>query len=304
VAVGSDDRYGDMVTWLALIVNDGGGSADERRIGAVRDALDRAGLDYRAFPIAGDPTRAAREAVEAGADRLVACGGDGTVGAVAAIAVESDVPLGVVPLGTLNHFARDIGIPDEPEQAVEVLVADSRRRIDVGVANDIVFLNNAGVGSYPLIVHRREQMERRLGKWLAMVAAIRAVFPHRPETIHLSVDGELIDMRATVVFFGNNDYVVEEGRFTRSRLDAGVLSVIVVRAERTWDALRLGIRVARDRLRSDGDLDHRLGTRITLEVVGRNELLLSHDGEVTSVTTPLQVHVRERALEVIAPPER
>ena len=214
------------------------------------------------------------------------------------------VPLGVVPLGTLNHFARDIGISDKPEQAVEVLVADSRRRIDVGVANDIVFLNNAGVGSYPLIVHRREQMERRLGKWLAMVAAIRAVFPHRPETIHLKVDGELIDMRATVVFFGNNDYVVEEGRFTRSRS----MPALVRRSScgRSGRGMRFDSAFASpaDRVRSERDLDHRLGTSITLEVVGRNELLLSHDGEVTSVTTPLQVCVRERALEVIAPPER
>ena len=238
------------MTWLGLILNDGGGSADEGRIGAVRDALDRAGLDYRSFPIDGDPTRAARQAVEAGADRLVACGGDGTVGAVAAVAVESDLPLGVVPLGTLNHFARDLGIPDEPEQAVEVLVADSRRRIDVGVANDIVFVNNAGVGSYPLIVHRREQMERRLGKWLAMVAAIRAVFPHRPETIHLNVDGGAHR-------HARHGGVLRQQRLRRrrrslhpSRLDAGTLSVVVVRAERTWDALRLAIRVARDRVRS------------------------------------------------------
>ncbi|MEY4953200.1 MAG: hypothetical protein RL299_1624, partial [Pseudomonadota bacterium] len=119
-----------------------------------------------------DVTVYAKLAVAEGASVVVAGGGDGTQNAVASVLVGTDVAMGVLPMGTLNHFAKDMGIPLDIDQAVETVITGQTTRIDVGKVNDRIFLNNASLGLYPRIVRERETLQRHgWGKWLAFVRA-------------------------------------------------------------------------------------------------------------------------------------
>jgi len=120
---------------------------------------------------------AAKQLVGERAPLLVAGGGDGTMNAVASVLAGSDTALGVLPLGTLNHFARDLRLPLALDAAVETVVQGRRKSIDVGEVNHRVFVNNSSLGLYPAMVHQREKLRRRLGggKWHAMLRAMLIV---------------------------------------------------------------------------------------------------------------------------------
>ena len=160
---------------IALIVNPGSGGGRGPGARELLALCERAGLAARLHDAGGDGgvERALREALATQPRMLVAAGGDGTVNAVAAAAIEHDLPLGVLPLGTLNHFARDLDIPPDPEGAVAVLASGEERRVDAARANDGLFLNNASLGLYATIVVQRERLQRRLGssKWSALLRA-------------------------------------------------------------------------------------------------------------------------------------
>ena len=168
----------------------------------------------------------ARQARETGG--LVAVGGgDGTVSAVAAALVDGSVPLGVLPMGTLNHFAKDLGIPLDLEGAVRTLFTGTEARVDVGEVNGRVFLNNSSVGLYPQIVREREREQQHgRSKWVAFAHATARVL-RRGVTLHVEVQADrggphLLD--TPFLFVGNNPYKItglEIGK--RARLDCGTL---------------------------------------------------------------------------------
>ena len=163
---------------------------------------------------------------------LVAAGGDGTINAVAAAAIEHDLPLGILPIGTLNHFARDLDIPLEIEDAIDVLATGHERCVDVGTVNDRLFLNNASLGMYATIVVDRERQQRRLGrgKWSALLrATVVALRDPRPFEVTIQADGRELRRTTPFVFIGNNDYEVQgPGTGQRARLDDGTLSLYVL----------------------------------------------------------------------------
>jgi diacylglycerol kinase family enzyme len=287
---------------FGVILNRSGGSADDERVTAVLEELERAAVDHRVYRPDGDPSDDARRAIADGCTALVVGGGDGSVGAVAGVAVEARVPLGVLPLGTLNHFARDLGVPTDPAEAVGVILSGGLAKVDVCCIGDVVFVNNASVGTYARIVARRERLEDSTGKLRAALAAVRAVFPHRPAPVTIEIDGESISTDATIVFFGNNDYVVADGRFTRESIDQGVISVYAMRAPHVWDLLRIAFRIARDRIGRERDLVHRTGRSVRLSVA-RPSVLVAHDGEVEALPTPLDITVRPGVLRVFVPPD-
>ena len=108
-----------------------------------------------------DVSELVRAAVRRGATVVAAGGGDGTVNAVASVLVGTETTLGVLPLGTLNHFAKDIGIPLEMEEALAVLRDGKVQHVDVGTVSDRIFINNSGLGLYPDMVFNRERRQNR-----------------------------------------------------------------------------------------------------------------------------------------------
>lgn len=149
-------------------------------------------------------------------------GGDGSAAAAAAAAVDLDLPLAVFPAGTLNHFARELGLEwfADTARAVE---AGQAVRVDVAVAGGVPFLNTSSIGGYPQIVRRRDELTGRLGRWLALVVAT-AVELHRQRPLRLVLDGRPVDTWG--LFVGNGRYT-RRGAFPvwRERLDDGLLDV-------------------------------------------------------------------------------
>jgi diacylglycerol kinase family enzyme len=246
----------------------------------------------------------ARRAVRDRYQRIVAGGGDGTINAVAAALVGTDVALGVLPLGTLNHFAKDLGIPLDLEGAVHTISAGYTVRVDVGEVNGHVFLNNSSLGLYPRIVRHRKKQQERLGrgKWPAFVWAALTMLRRYPFLhLRLCLEGEELARRTPFVFIGNNIYQLDIFNVgVRACLDAGALSLYVPHRTGRLGLCALALRALLGRLRRTKDFDTlcvqelRIDTRPT-------RLLVATDGEVRVMETPLHYRIRPGALRVIVP---
>ena len=272
----------------------------------LRASFRRAGLaaDVHALGPGEDMDALLERALAGGPRCLVAAGGDGTVNAVAACAIAHDLPLGVLPLGTLNHFARDLDIPEDLDDAVRVIAAGAERRVDVATVNDRLFLNNASIGLYATMVVDREQQQRRLGrgKWSALLrATLAALRDPQAFEIVVEIDGRELRRRTPFLFVGNNDYEVQganAGR--RARLDDGMLSLYVLHPHTAAGLLWLAVRTLLRGTSGAHDLD--VFSAPQLEVQARGpRLRVARDGEVDEMQPPVRFAVRPRALRVYAP---
>jgi diacylglycerol kinase family enzyme len=216
----------------------------------------------------------------AGDRALAMAGGDGSLAVVAGVAIERDLPFACIPFGTRNHFARDVGLDrDDPIGALAALADGDERRIDVGRANDRLFLNNVSLGVYATLVHRREQHRRRSNAF-ARLRALAIVASHR-EPIDITVDGEPIESR--VVLVSNNSYTLEMLSIgERERLDEGLLHLYaptgVVRTN--WKERR--------------------GVQFTVDARS-GRLRAAVDGEPETLDTPIEFRVEPGALRVLVP---
>ena len=256
--------------------------------------------------IASTPDEARKIAETAATDNwdlVVAGGGDGTGNLVASALIGTRKHLGVLPLGTLNHFAKDLRIPLDFEAAAQNLVSGSPLEIDVAEVNGRIFLNNSSLGLYPIIVREREKNERLgSGKWPAFAwAAIAALRRYPFVDVRVTVEGTQLARRTPFVFVGNNHYLME--RFdigTRERLDRAELSLYITNRTGRAGLFLLAIRALFGRLRDDKDF---LAVR-TAEVridTKSDRARVALDGEFDILQTPLEYRVRPRTLSVIVP---
>ena len=232
-------------------------------------------------------------------------GGDGTINAVASAVIGTDKILGLLPLGTLNHFAQDLKIPLDLESAARTLVSGHAVNVDVGEVNGRIFLNNSSLGLYPTIVRERQKQQRLgSGKWPAFVWAAIATFRRYPFLhVRLIAEGKNFDLRTPFVFVGNNKYVMEGfnvGR--RERLDKGQLSVYVSNRTGRWGLVRLALRALLGHLREERDFLALLTDELKIKTKHKR-LRVAFDGEVDSLEAPLHYRVRPGVLRVIVPTE-
>jgi diacylglycerol kinase family enzyme len=236
-------------------------------------------------------------------DAIVVGGGDGSVRTVAGVAGGSDIPIGILPLGTLNHFARDIGLPLDVGQAVATIAAGFSRRVDLGEVNGRIFINNSSIGIYPYMVLDRERRRRHgLSKWAAMaLAAIRGLRRLPRRRLMVRAEGSATAYRTPCVFVGNNQYdlhFLSLGR--RQTLDSGKLHVYVARPMSKVGFLWFLIRAALGGADRVNDLDELRAA--TAEITARTSRLpVALDGEVERLSMPLRYRVRPRDLRVIVP---
>ena len=246
----------------------------------------------------------ARKAVEDGVQLVVAGGGDGTINAVASALTGTDVALGVLPLGTLNHFAKDLGIPQVLDEAIRNVAEGKHIRVDVGAVNDRIFLNNSSLGLYPDIVRHREKQQHRLGrgKWPAAVWATIAALRRYPFlNVKLAVDGAQHARSTPFVFIGNNEYTMEGLAIgARERLDGGRLSLYVAQRPGRLGLLRFALRALFGKLAQERDFDVMLSEQFDIATHHRH-LRVATDGEVSLMTTPLFYRIKPAALTVIVP---
>lgn len=288
---------------IAVIVNTSSGGGRTAEVQQhLSEAFTAIGADARISLASNgeELVRLAQTAARSDADRVVAGGGDGTIRSVAAAIIDAHKTLGVLPLGTMNHFAKDLGIPLDLEGAVATTVAGDAASVDVGEVNGRIFLNNSSLGLYPRIIREREKRQRLgWGKWPAYVWAALAVLRRYPFLeIRLRVDGKEMTVRTPFVFVGNNEYAME--RLTiggRACLDKGELSVYTTIRTGRLGLIRLALCALTGRLRQERDFlastakDLRIGTR-------HRRVRVALDGEVTIMEPPLQYRVRPGALRV------
>ncbi len=295
-----------MTRAVVLLNRDGGAAQADRKIAdKVAAALADAGLDAEVELVTGGETEdRCRTIAERGDPLLIVGGGDGTVGAAASALVGTETLLGILPLGTLNHFARDLGIPADLDEAARLIARASERRVDVAEMNGRIFINNSAIGLYPLMVVNRDLQRVRLGrsKKLAMaVASLRTLarFEHQRLTLIVNDQQELVD--TPLLFVGNNDYRIDIGApGKRESLDDGELSVMVMRKKTRRGLIAASVRALFNRARPDDMV--RLDDVERLRVSSRRRLLtVSLDGEVVRTAPPLDYKIRKRALKVIAP---
>jgi diacylglycerol kinase family enzyme len=217
----------------------------------------------------------------AGADVLGMAGGDGSLAAVASVAIEQDVPFVVVPWGTRNHFARDVGLDrDDPLAALAAFDDGTERRVDVGRVGDRLFLNNVSLGIYARLVHRREHHRRRRDT-LARMRALVLTLRDRRRLQRFTIDGETV--RARLVLVANNDYALDLLSLgARERLDDGLLHLYVPHGFRriTWDE------------RTTTELE--IGTPLP-------RIRTAIDGEPVELDSPLRFRIEPQALRVLVP---
>jgi diacylglycerol kinase family enzyme len=216
----------------------------------------------------------------------------------------SDVKFGVLPMGTLNHFAKDLGIPLELDAAIANLASGVPVRVDVGEVNGRIFLNNSSLGLYPDIVRDREKQQRRLGrgKWPAALWASLAALRRYPFlSIRLEVEGTRLARRTPFVFIGNNAYTMQGLAIgVRERLDAGALSLYVAQHPTRFGLLRFAFDALRARLGEERDFDVLQAGGFEIDT-HRARLRVATDGEVTVMAPPLRYRSRPGALEVLVP---
>ena len=235
---------------LKIIISAGAGGV-ARDNGEVSELLTsifnehKIDIDVSVATTGAELTELARDAARGPYKAIVAAGGDGTVSSVAASVIDSDKILGVLPLGTLNHFARDLKISSDLETAAQTIVAGHTTEIDVAEVNNRIFLNNSSLGLYPTIVRERVK-HQRLGfqKWPAFVwATIQALRRYPFLDVRLRVKDQLLDRTTPFVFVGNNEYAMESFDIgLRDRLDRGVLSIYITHRTSRLKLISLALR--------------------------------------------------------------
>ncbi|HWZ72657.1 MAG TPA: diacylglycerol kinase family protein [Casimicrobiaceae bacterium] len=235
---------------------------------------------------------------------IIVGGGDGTLNTAAGLLIGSGIALGVLPLGTFNHFAKDLHVPLYLRRAVTTIAEGYCAQVDVGAVNDRFFLNNASLGIYPRLVKTRDLEQQRLGhgKWPAFVWAALAVLRRYPFVdVRLNIDGKSLARRAPFVFVGNNRYEMEGFRIgARAGLDGGELSLYVANRTGRLGLVRLALRALLGRLDQAADFDMAYAKHIEVQT-RRERVHLATDGELLVMQSPLRFRIVPGALKVIVP---
>ncbi len=292
---------------VCVILNRGSGRKDgDQVVRAITDGLQPHCRDFalRRTGRGGDLVEMGRKAVKDGFDLIVACGGDGTQSAVAAALAGTEAVMGVLPGGTFNYFARDLGVGETIEDALETLRDGAPRSIDVGCIENLVFLNNVSLGAYPHILKTREGIYRRWGRsrlaaYWSVVVAMRRL--RHPMDLSATVEGETRHFTTALVFVARSAYQLES--FGLEGADAvrnGQFAVLVAKAKRPMPLMRSAFRLAFGQSAKDSDFDLIVSDDLTIRT-GKSPMLVAHDGEKTVLASPFHLHVWHDGPRVLLP---
>ena len=250
-----------------------------------------------------DCVREIRARAARGGKLFIAAGGDGTVHHVVQGVAQTDAVLAVIPIGTYNHFARDLGIPLDWREALDVALNGQPRRIDAGRINDRFFINNLSLGLYPELVARREEHGRDYPRWRARLYALYTTlrkFPHVTLMVETPVQQEVI--RTHVFMVSNNSYDLDRMgvEAPRETLTEGKLSVYWLSHRSRWQLARLVARYMAGRVREIPGFTMFRTTRMRVQS-SRAALKVGIDGELFTLRTPLMVASVPQSVTVHVP---
>jgi diacylglycerol kinase family enzyme len=243
-----------------------------------------------------------KKVVGRGARRVLVAGGDGTIATAAAVLVETPAELAVLPGGTLNHFARDLGISTVAAEAVALASGEACRGVDVGMVNGRIFLNTSSVGAYVRFVRVRERLERSLGYRIAStIAAFRILFTLRLMAVEVMVDGQRRIYRTPLVFIGVGERGLQVPALGQ-RVQSG-LHVMVVRGRSRARLLALGLAAVARGMKSvthTPEFESFIVDSLRIDMNGVGTVAV--DGEIVHLSPPMQYELKRDALSVVCPP--
>lgn len=290
---------------IEIIINANSGSvASEETARNVRDSLEEHGLAAKVhFVKSGSEVESlARRAVEI-CEVIVAGGGDGTISTIAGVVAKTGKTLGVLPLGTLNNFSKDLGISQDISEAVKTIAEGHIKTIDLAEVNGRTFINNSSIGLYPRIVLRREaQQKLGRGKWSAALWAAWQMFRISPFLkVRIEIEGKSYLRKTPFVFVGNNEYEMELYNIGRRvALDDGELSVYFLHRGGRWGVTLLLFHTLLGGLKQWKDFEEVSTAAVTIQT-RRKKLYVALDGEVRQMKMPLEYRIKPKALKVIVP---
>lgn len=230
-------------------------------------------------------------------DVVAVVGGDGTIASCVSSIMHASAILAPLPGGTLNHLAKDVGVPSNLDEAIANLKKARVRRIDVASVNDTYFLNNSSLGLYPTSLATRAHIEDKMGKWpAAVVGALRAFVRFRH--YHITIKNR--DFTIPFVFIGNNRYRIKNvTSIERSSITEGKLSIMMITDCRRWDMLVLLIRALFGRHRTSAVYKEFSASEITI-FSKHKTMRISHDGESAKLSSPLHYKIHAKQLRILS----
>ncbi|RZI78360.1 MAG: diacylglycerol kinase [Variovorax sp.] len=297
---------------LLIVLNAGSGSgaAADARL-AIEAGCAAAGRDYRLYEVdaPGRLQPLIREAVGRARELkgvVVAAGGDGTINAVAQATLGSGCAFGVLPQGTFNYFSRTHGIPSDTAEALQVLLTEPPRAVQVGLVNDRVFLVNASMGLYAKLLEDREAFKAQYGRhrwvafWSGLVTVMRG---ERPWHLHMAWHGRQRDIRTQTLFVANN--ALQMHRVGLAEADApeqGQLAAVALKPQGAFAMLGLLARGAIGRLGEAESVESFTFESLAVQPMrGRRRVKVATDGEIAWMQMPLQFRVSPEPLWLVRP---
>lgn len=245
-----------------------------------------------------------RDAATRGYDALIIGGGDGSVNAAAAVLLDHRTALGILPLGTMNRLARDLGLSADVDAALRLLAEAEPGKIDVGEVNGHIFLCNSFIGLPPMVTERRAKLRGRpLVERLKGYAAMPMEIARGARRLAIVVDDEKAPRahRALTVVVSNNAYSEGANLFLKRRaLDEARLGLYISRHRTVPRTLWLLLRASLGFWKGDPDLEARELEKVTIHSKNKR-LRVANDGELLTLETPLQYRIRAKALTVLVP---
>ncbi len=278
---------------IVLVYSKKSGSA--RSLVELRELFEKYNITIEQAISFDDTFRAKlRPAIRAG-KTIAVVGGDGTISAVASRVAGTKAVLAPLPGGTLNHFTKDLSIPQDLDHAIKQLPRSKIRAVDFATVNDVVFINNSSLGLYPSSLQERSRIENILGKWLAaFLAGFRVLI--RLKTYHVTIAGE--SFYTPFVFVGNNIYKLDTlGGAARSHINEGKLSVFIVRATSRFVLGKIAFMTLLGKSTQLDEFDVREVTNLTISAKSKH-MHISHDGERQRCNTPLKYQSHAKGLRI------
>ena len=279
------------------------GNADK-----ARDALTAAGVETEEAR-ADELRRHMERAVTAGAARILVAGGDGTIASAAALVAGKKTELAILPGGTLNHFAKDHGIPTDLDDAAKVAATGTVEGADLGYVNDTVFLNTSSIGAYVTFVRVRERLEKNFGYAIASFLAFVTMFSSlRTFGVELEVEGQKKSYRASLVFIGVGERELQLpalGSRIRPHGKRGLHVMIVQgrRPARLFAVALAGIARGTKQAASLPQFESFIVDSCSIDL-RRTAATIALDGELKSMSTPLEYRIERDAIRLVVPAER
>lgn len=296
---------------ITVIMNTASGRDDKQDARAqIERVLAESSREYRILapdtpaglaPLAQSAVKGARQ----NGGIIAAAGGDGTINAVAGAVAGTGVPFGVIPLGTFNYFARNLGIPLDVDGATSVLLDGNTRPMHLGRVNARVFLINSSIGLYRRLQEEREQFKRRFGrnKLVAVVSGLVSLLRHhRTYKVQIELDQEPVVVRTPMLFFGMNTLQLEKLELPIADCTArGYLGVLVLRPMGRGELLGFALRGALQGLGEAPNLIMHCASKVTVHWPRASKMKVAIDGETCECSLPLRYEVMRNALNVVVP---